>query len=365
MWNSSMALVGNANPYQSQVADRLATILKGEGPSIAEDKDLQKCMSQDYDIVTWLSSNSIANYQDAQLMVTGMGFDPDALKNNYVHAYLNFEKGAVVGHSDFHLRKALTKDLDLVFKDEVKADFSPYVPAENLSAAFSLALDFKGINQILAERPQSKGFLNYALKEYDLTVSDIAKALGGDMLVGIYGAESDNPTHALFMTDIDNEKIFQKFLDFGLEHGVMKKTEDGYYLLNSQAIESMKPISPGRVAFEKAPVYMMIAHQMAFISNDRDLLETIQSGGFAKADRLPKTFSEQIGQHLLSGLVDFEQFDQFDEEVEDFPMKKMNFKAGRKSSDMKVEMKDGQNNSLKTPALVDERPIRKKQTPPG
>lgn len=352
LWNQSVAMI--TMPYYGKTKPevQLAAILNGKATSIAKNRDLQKAMSQDHDIATWFSSNAIANFEDAQMMLTGMGFNPDALKDNFIHGYVDFEPGKVIAHSDLLFRKALTKDLDLLFKSSVETDFSPYVPAENLGMVFSAAFDFKGLNQILAERPQSKGFVNYALKEYGLTTDDVAKALGGDLLVAVYvDEEKSSKASGLFITDIDKRSTFNKFLQLATDYQAIEKIEDDYYALRSEGKQFNRWINPHTLALSDHQPHMLLAHDMLFISADTDLLQTIKQGGFKKAARLDQEFHQQIQSNIFSALVNFKLLDDFSPE-KNLPFEELNIKAERRSSDVYLELEDKSSNSLKTLLLM-------------
>ncbi len=348
VWNESLAIIGMTNRYNSNLPQNLATMITAEGPAISKDKNLQKSLANNADIVAWASSNALASYKDAQLMIVGLGFDPDVLKDNFIQGHLNFEKGEVEGLSQFLLNGILTQDLDLLFKDEVMTDFTPYVPGENLGMVFSAALDFKGLNQVLSERPQTKGFLNYNLKEYGLTIDDIAKALGGDILLAYYDQQNNQANEGLFVSNIDDSGIFENFLEVGQDFQWIEKQKDNFYTINTKGLRALNLFDPGKVRFKGKQAYLLLAHDMLFVSADTELLATIETGGFKKSAQMPKDFRQQIGQNIFSALVDFKHFGSLEKEMQSLPLQNLEINAQRASSSFNLKMENQEDNSLRS-----------------
>ncbi len=348
VWNESLVIIGMTNRYDSNLPQNLAAMIKAEDAAIAEDQNLQEALANEADIVTWASSNALSSYKDAQLMIAALGFDPDVLKNNFAQGYLNFSKGAIQGISELLLNKILTQDLDLLFKDQVATDFSNYVPGENLGMAFSAALDFKGFNQVLSERPQSKGFLNYNLKEYGLTIDDIAKALGGDLLLAYYDQGNNAPPEGLFVSNIDDQKIFDNFLQVAQDFQWIEKENNRYYKINPKGLVDRNLFSPRETFFRADGAYLLLAHDMVFISADKNLLANIEKGGFSKSEQMPKDFRQQIGQNIFSALVDFKQLPSFQKEIENLSLQNLEINAQRASARFDLSMDNQKENSLKT-----------------
>ena len=173
-WNDKIAVFGSTNSYNDITPMVSKYFNKEANTSIAGDKDLQKCFSKNHDINSWMSSNALAENEEVKMILPMANITPDALKDNFIHSYLDFNDGEIVGHSSTFLNKELTKDLKLLFKDEVKTDFSNYVSSEGLNTVIMAAIDLKGMKQVIAERPQGMAFLNFALKEFGITLDDIA-----------------------------------------------------------------------------------------------------------------------------------------------------------------------------------------------
>ena len=172
-WNDNLMVMGgssNTKDILKKTSNYFQTKKENSATNLA---DLQKSLSGNHDISNWMTSNILADNQEAQFMLGLAGFDPKDLKDNFIHNSFDFDKGAINGLTDFFLQKGLANDLNLLFKDQIKTDFTNYFPADP-GLIFSTALDFKGINQILSERPQAKAMLNFSLQEFGLTSDDIA-----------------------------------------------------------------------------------------------------------------------------------------------------------------------------------------------
>ena len=230
LWNDDTALFGLSMQPSAQTDDFLGQIIRGELESVADNADLQKAFDNEYDISSWASTNAFAEYGDARMMVANLGFDPDALKDNFVHSYANFEDGIMRSHSTFHLQEALTKDLDLLFKDAIQSDLADYLPAKDFQMGFTAALDLEGLNQVLAERVQTRSFINYALQSYDLTLEDLTLAFGGDLYWGNYQGDNTE-ANSLFVTTINDPERLDKLIQTGTQMGILKETAPGRYQL--------------------------------------------------------------------------------------------------------------------------------------
>jgi len=346
-WNDKTAVMGGSSNDVDLGAYVAKIFTTSKENSVANNDDLKTCFSGNHDIMSWFSSNTIAANPQAGMMAAFANIDSDALKDNFMHSFVDFEKGEINSTAQYFLNKGLTKDLDLFFKDEVKTDFSKYVPAENLNFAMSTAIDFNGINQVLSERPQAKSFANFALKEYGLTLDNISDAFNGDLLLSTYENEGDNGTTGLFMTKISNIEVFYKFSALALEYELITKSEDGLYQINGNGFnQAMSGFGPGSSRINTAGK-ILIHDDMMFISGDENLLANIKAGSL-KGGTVKKDVYKLLSGQIFGLFTDFDAIKKGRDDMKEMEkIKDIRATANRKSSTMNIEMHDKKVNSLK------------------
>ncbi|MEO1713423.1 MAG: DUF4836 family protein, partial [Bacteroidota bacterium] len=282
-WNDQFAVVGGSEGY-IDLAERAASFLTQEkSTSVADVPDLRKAMKADHDITTWFSSNTIAESPQIAMAMGMAEINPEALKENYVHGYVDFLPGKVEGRANLFAQKELTKDLDKLFRDKPAVDVTDYLPGENLNLILANSLSPRGIYEVLAARPQSQGLADYSLKQYGLTVADVANAWKGDIILAEY-QKSANEKSAIFATGIADLEKFKQVLQIGEDGGILSPIgENAWVLLNTNQF----PMSSAyEINFEDGQPHAIIVDDILFISGDKELLEQIQSGKLAKRDRI-------------------------------------------------------------------------------
>ncbi|MFT6708822.1 MAG: hypothetical protein ACJATF_003686 [Flavobacteriales bacterium] len=333
-WNDNFGMLAGGNRNIDIEAYAASYFDKTRETSIADNPDLAECLSNEYDIATWVSSNAISENPQLKTAASFMGISNSALKENYFHSYFNFEKGAITGNTKHFLQKELTNDLQLFFKNGVKKDLSKYIPAENLGMAFSAALDAKGIYQIISEKTGGATTLNAGLKKYGFSGKDIANAFGGDLVVAVYNnPKSKFDPNGLLTATIGDRKLFDQFLDLGVQFEVMVPEGENVYRL----VDGPK---------ELKDAYLYVSDDVFFISNAKSMLETIQSGGYASADRIPSDAYEALTDNAFGGLMNFEFMEGLEKFFENLPFTNARINAGLESSSMQMDLKNKEVNSL-------------------
>ncbi|RMF31903.1 MAG: DUF4836 family protein, partial [Bacteroidetes bacterium] len=212
-WNDELALIGGATNRGMDLAALVEEVFNTTPEnSIAQVKSFRDAFDQPHDIVGWMSTDPLAENPEAGLALSVIGLDSDALKGNSISSYLDFEKGKVVGRSDYHLSDGLGKNfLGMFFKKELEADFRPYIPGENLISVQALALDLKGIDEFLSTRPQAQGYVDFVLRESNLDRPTLLKTFGGDLMLATYFDEEED-FNLLFATSIRDEAEARKII---------------------------------------------------------------------------------------------------------------------------------------------------------
>jgi len=339
-WNDQIAVMG-AGGAQSNVKGKTADIFKTDGEtSVANNKDLQRCLAKNADISSWFGSDELAEVAGKQLgmQLAMAGFSKDMLKGNFAHSHFNFENGKVDATSTYTINPELSKEFGILFKDEVNTDFTQYIPSENLVFASTGALSMEGINQAITKRG-ANALANGQLRELGITTDDIAKALDGDFVVaGFHTPSNDNP-NMLFGIKINDEDTFNTFLDLGLEYEILQKVNDNLYEIKDKSFQrSTSGISQ-----------LVIENNIAFLTNQNTLATQILEGGYSAADRISSKANDALQNNIMGGYINFEHISEYakDEDVDLKGLQDASFRFDGDDGDFKIEMKDKDINSLK------------------
>ena len=344
-WDGEKAVIGGTASYMN-VREQAARIFNTtEDRSVAKSADLQKALAERHDLTNWISSNGLANNPQAQFAMGMVQIDPEALKDNYIHSYVDFETGEIAGKSTYFLQKALTKDLDKLFNDQAKTDFYDYVPGKDLLFIFTNALNIKGVDEVLSARPQSRGFAEFALKEYGLTIEDVTATFGGDLMVAGYYTEGASRGSGLFATNILDREKLNVFLDLFQEYKVIEPAGENLYnvtKLGGALVGNAFTVSSGD-GFAK----MLVTDQLLFISGDEQLLATIQQGGFPKAERINKDLQQMMSSNIFAGYFGLQNLQKVEDDLSTFQIEDVKVSTNRQEADLKVRMLDQKTNALK------------------
>jgi hypothetical protein len=342
-WNDSYALFGTSQRFLD-LDERAKQVLNQENAaSIADNKDLRKAFGSSHDISLWFTSNPFADAPQAQLALGLAEFEADALKDNYIHGYIDFEEGKVVGKLLPYLQKGLTKDIDKLFNNELATDFSSYISPNRSLLLLTAALNTDGLNEVLQARTQAKGFLEFGLKRYGLSLTDITSALGGDVLFSTL-TNDENRVSGLFATNITNEETFGKLLQAGVEQGVLLQEDESTYAIRQIGFNQGELT----ISFDDGLARLLVKDGLAFISGDKNLLETMKNGGFAKAEQASSSTWKTMASQIFWATLDLDNINarKMGASFDDDKVSEVKAQAGRNEVDFTIEMIEKTKNSL-------------------
>ncbi len=311
--------------------------------AIVNNKDLQKAMAEAHDMSLWFSSTPFSESPDVQMGLSMAELDQDALKDNYVHGYMDFLPGKIEGKARLFLQPKLSKDLDKLFNDKVSTDFSKYIPNDQVSMLLVNAINIKGIDEVLSARSQSKGFLDFSLKQYDLSVKDFREAFGGDIALAAVGQEGSDRRIGMFATKVLDKKVAQKFIDKAMEGGALEKEPGDVYKLTG----NFSGTGNFSVTFDDNSPRLLIRDDILFITGDEMWIEKIQAGGFPRGERIKGERADRLNDHLFYAFFDGKGLVSFNKESADLSVKDTEIKATRGEVSMTVRMNDEKTNALK------------------
>jgi hypothetical protein len=344
-YNDSYALIGGADGYLDLQEKAKKFFDTTPETSIASNKDLGKAIDGSHDISMWISTNPIADNNELKFALSMAEIDPDALQDNFIHGSLDFLEGEMVSRGELFLQRALTKDFDKFFDDEVKTDYTRYVPKEDLLFAFTTAINSKGIDEVLSARPQTKGFIEYGLAEYGLSVSDIANTFGGDILVaGMIPENADKPA-GLFAMNIEDEELFTQFMQLAIDEGAASLDGENIYRLLDVSRGSYT--NEFEVTFPDGAPRLVLTDGKMFVTGHPGILEMVLDGGYARSDRADGEIPNLLGNHIFGGYFALQALGQFDSDMADMVFQTMDIQVDREESEMHLFMENDSENALR------------------
>ena len=344
-WTDEVALFGNSNDFINLVDEAGKIFQTKAAESVAENKDLQKAFAESHDLSLWFNSNPLAGSSELQMGTSMAEIDPEALKDNYVHGYMDFLDGRIEGTANLFLQKKLTKDFDKLFNDKVSSDFSKYVPGDHLAMLLTGAVNIRGIDEVLSARSQSKGFLEFSLKEYGLTTKDIRETFGGDIVFAAVGQEESDKKVGMFATNILDQKKLQLFLDLGVARDMLEKERDNQYQVKQ--VNLGKENAFFHITMDDGAPRLLVKDGLLFVCSDEHWMYYLENGGFPKEERLKGELLDKSAGHLFSLYFDANGLKSVDKSVGDYSMKDFQLQAGRDQVNLLIRMNDEKTNALK------------------
>jgi hypothetical protein len=344
-WNDEVAIIGFADEPGS-VRTELERYLKTEGKSsAAQNKSLRKSLAKEYDMLNWFSSDFLFSSEFAKNGAAFLNYDEADLKGNYVEHYLTFDEGAIKSKASFDFNGQIAKDLSMLFRDQVKTDFTSIAPAGEPLFLLSTSFDIDGLNQLLIEK-YSKGLADNEIRKYGLSSTELLEALHGDIMLSSYPSDrEDREADMVFIAKIENEEAIQKLLEVGIKQETLEKTNDGlYHFVNweYQMIEDSLVKSDNKTY----PAHIWLNDGMLYLSNAEALIKKVQQGDTGMKGNLATKGSELLKQHIFTALGNPTAMDEFMEQFGG--VESVEASASRKGTELIIEMENKSQNSLKT-----------------
>lgn len=312
--------------------------------SLSNNERLNNLLAEKHDITTWLTSNALAQNNNAKLVLSLAKIKPTALQDNFIHGYLDFNEGQVDAKLDYFFQEELIQDVNLLFKENVETDFSQYIAGKNLNIYLTAALDFEGLHTALSKRPQVKMFADFALKGYGLSIEKLQDALDGDLVFATYTGNVNNRQEGLFAMKLNDVAQFKAFLAAAEELEFVTETAKGRYLIApsfNKLLSSIVPFDLGS-AFDNQ---LMITDDIAFLSGNIDRLDAIEYATLSPTNQIPANLKKLANQHPLALLIDFNSYKRIGiPGGEDLDL--LELFGNKKAADLQLTMKNQEVNSL-------------------
>lgn len=348
-WKDGLGVFAFTNETSDAFVERFVDVFtkKTDNP-LAKDENLQKALSVDHDINSWISTSALAKNPGAGFALSMINVKASALENNFIHSYGDFENGKMVGHADFTINKGLGEDfIGRFFKKEVKTDFSKVLPSENLNFATVVALDPIGIDKFLSERPQSKEYADFVLNDLGMERKDLMAAFNGDMMVAGHssGEEGESSQQGMVALAVSDKAKVKALLEKAVKDNKLKEVEPNLYAVTSVGNEDVA------ITWKKSIGKVLLLDQFVVFSTEDQLLNAIKSGktGAGNSASVLGSFDDQT----LAGWLDMKSLYNISGGMMPKNMlREMRYKVNGKGADFVLETTDPNTNSLKTLFLM-------------
>jgi len=343
-WTDDLAVISGGE--RRNVENDIVKIFNTEKRnSILNNEGLKKTFGAGHDITVWANSEAMAEsmYDDMKMQLAFMGLKKKDLTDNHFNTYIDFEDGFMVADSRYMLSEGLDEEFDMLIGKEVKTDFTPYVPAEDLNTVMSLALNYKGIYKKL-KKSGMMGFANMGLVEYDMTVEDIASVFENDLAFASYNNGKNAASSGLFMTTIKDKKQLDKLLQAGEDSGFLNALGGGEYQI--QGMEGLLDEFGGKR--KRGTAKLLVDGDRLFITDRSNILAQVKRGTFARADRVSGKAAKVLRGHTMGMYIDSKAIGNVAGELDENYIEDVFFTFGADKSEVLINTLNKNQNSLKT-----------------
>lgn len=333
-WNDKMAVIGGNLSENTEGGSFLSFFKNKPEESIVKNDDFTKLFGEQHDVYTYMNFDKIADNPSMKAGAGMMNIDPKALKGNFASGHADFEKGQIVGKSTYNINKDLRKDWGLLFKDNVKTDFSKYLKGDNIGFAATLALDVKGVKEIINANPQFRLILESS-KSDKFSTDDIFKAFDGDVVI------TANPTtdgskkwNGMVGFKLNDKATMEKLVNFLVSEDALVSEGNGVYHFGGMAdMMSSNYVEKGKIAFVDDVIF----------AGDAGTIASLKSGGSASSD-----VKDVLNKNIFGLYTNFSKIFANTEGMQDPEMTELKVMMNGTHGEGTMKMKDANENSLKS-----------------
>ncbi len=312
---------GFENPNFPDVANSLIEIDKEY--ILKTNKDFNNFLSKQKDINVWFSTNNL----EGMPKVGEMGGALDlfgGIKNNYGHAFLEFQKGKMTFSTNLRINKSLMETIEkynFLDEDAIK-ELLKYLPSENVLFVGNTNVDPEKIFDLLT-------FVNRDLKEtieglttmLGLEDEDLKTIFSGEIAFSLNGLNipdietedlyfsSDNLPSVIFANRINDMKSFGEFLELAKNLAELQE-KDGYFVVLNKGI----------------PVYLLVVEKDLILSNNEMVILDILENGSAKENVLKSAHTDILTGNPICFYLNLDE-STYTEDMQNFFTKKIPGKA--------------------------------------
>jgi hypothetical protein len=331
-WNEKMAVLSSNSSENTEGGDAILKYFTTKPEqSISKNEMFNKAMSATHDINSFMSFDKYA--EEMKGAATAMNIDPKALVGNYFSGYGDFEKGQIVSKSEFNINKILVKEWGILFKNNVKTDFSKYINGQNVGFAMTMGLDMKGLKEIINTNPQFKMTAEMAKGRSEFSIDDLCKALDGDMVIAANPKGKD--WEGVMGFKIADKALVQKLLNMLSQKEVIIKVSDSEFTL-SKSVDMMSSGYTGKNG------KLRIKDDILFVGSDEAMAQ-MTGNTTVKAE-----IKDVLNKNIFGMYANFNQIFANADDMKDPEFTEMIMTLNGKNGDSIIKTKDVNENSLKS-----------------
>jgi hypothetical protein len=329
-WNDKMAIIGT----YTEGSDFTKYFKVKAEESIAKNEQFTKSFATKHDFYTYMSFDKLAEDPSIKGGAGMMNIDPKDLKGNYATGFADFENGQIVSKSDYNINAGLRKEWGLMFKDNVKTDFSKYLKGNNLGFAMTLALDVKGIKEIINTNPQFKSALELGKGSESFSTDDIFKAFDGDVVVAAAPQAGDKKWAGMLGMKLQDKATMMKLINYLIaQKAVVAEGNDVFRFAGSADLMSKEYVENGKLAFVDDVIFM----------GDAATITGLKTGGNVSAD-----VKDILNKNIVGVYANFNQLFAQTEGLENPAFGEMKMTMTGKNAEAVIKTRDANENALKS-----------------
>jgi hypothetical protein len=263
-----------------------------------------------------------------------MNIDAKDLKGNYATGFADFENGQIVSKSDYQINAGIRKEWGLMFKDNVKTDFSKYLKGNNLGFAMTMALDVNGIKEIINTNPQFKSALELGKGSEAFSTDDIFKAFDGDMVVAAAPEVGKDKWSGLMGFKLKDKATMLKLVNYLVaQNALVAEGNDVYKFGGAADMMSSTYVENGKLAFVDDVVFV----------GDAATVSGLKTGGNVSAD-----VKDVLNKNIMGIYANFTQMFANTEGLQNPEFSEMKMTMTGKNAESTVKTRDANENALKS-----------------
>jgi Domain of unknown function (DUF4836) len=331
-WNEKMAVLSSNAKENTEGVDAILSYFKTKPEeSITKNETFNAAMSATHDFNSFVSLDKYA--EDMKGAAAAMNIDPKALVGNYFTGYGDFEKGQIVSKSAFNINKILVKEWGILFKNNVKTDFSKYINGQNVGFAMTMGLDMKGLKEIINTNAQLRMTAEMAKGRSEFSIDDLCKALDGDMVIA--ANPQGNEWQGIMGFKIADKAAIQKLLNILSQKEVIIKVSDEEFTL-SKSVDMMSKSYVGENG------KLRIKDDILFVGSNESVSQLTGTGS------IKSEIKDVLNKNIFGMYANFTQIFAASEDMKDPEFTEMMITMNSKNGDSIFKTKDSNENSLKS-----------------
>ena len=329
-WNDKMAIITS----YTEGSDFTKYFKTKAEESIGKNEQFGKLFGTKHDVYTYMSFDKFADDPQIKGGAGMMNIDPKALKGNYATGYSDFENGQIISKSDYNINAELRKEWGLMFKDNVKTDFSKYLKGNNLGFAMTMGLDMKGIKEIINTNPQFKSAIEMGKGSDAFSTDDIFKAFDGDMVVSASPQADGKKWSGMMGFKLQDKAAMLKLVNYLVtQKALIPEGNDVYKLAGAADMLSSEYVESGKLAFINDVVFV----------GDATTVESLKTGGSLTAD-----VKDVLNKNIVGVYANFGQIFAATEGLQNPEFSEMKMTMNSKNAEATIKTRDANENSLKS-----------------